>query len=183
MRKGGANDPTRRDRIKQATLELIAADGVHTVTHRKVADRAGVPLGSVTYYFDTLDTLLVEAFTVLRDELRPRYVDLLHAARTRSEALDVLVDGVCGDTAASEHEVRLLLEMYSYGNLSPEVHELIRAMERECREALALHFGDAVARALEALVEGWWIHQRWDPVTLDRGMVEGIMKAICDYTL
>lgn len=31
------NDPQRRERILQATLDTIAAHGVHAVTHRKIA--------------------------------------------------------------------------------------------------------------------------------------------------
>ncbi len=39
------NDPQRRERILQATLDTIAAHGVHAVTHRKIATCANVPLG------------------------------------------------------------------------------------------------------------------------------------------
>ena len=30
------NDPQRRERILQATLDTIAAHGIHAVTHRKI---------------------------------------------------------------------------------------------------------------------------------------------------
>ena len=54
--------PDRREQILQAALTLIAAEGVASVTHRRIAEEAGVPLGSTTYYFETLDQLLREAF-------------------------------------------------------------------------------------------------------------------------
>ena len=44
-----ANDPLRREKIVQATLEAVIAYGVHGVTHRKIAMIAGVPLGSMPY--------------------------------------------------------------------------------------------------------------------------------------
>lgn len=47
-RKGKPNDPGRRSRILQATLEVIRADGVHAASYPRIALRAGVPLGSVT---------------------------------------------------------------------------------------------------------------------------------------
>ena len=45
-----ANDPQRREKIIQATLEAVKLYGIHAVTHRKIATLAGVPLGSMTYY-------------------------------------------------------------------------------------------------------------------------------------
>ena len=57
------NDPHRREKILQATLDTIAEHGIHAVTHRKIATCAGVPLGSMTYYFDGMEPLLEEAFT------------------------------------------------------------------------------------------------------------------------
>ncbi|MDR6974369.1 DNA-binding transcriptional regulator YbjK [Streptomyces sp. 3330] len=41
----GHTDPQRRERILAATLDLIAERGVAGVSHRKIAARAGVPLG------------------------------------------------------------------------------------------------------------------------------------------
>ncbi len=40
-----ANDPQRREKIIQATLEAVKLYGIHAVTHRKIATLAGVPLG------------------------------------------------------------------------------------------------------------------------------------------
>lgn len=42
-----ANDPQRREKIIQATLEAVKLYGIHAVTHRKIATLAGVPLGSI----------------------------------------------------------------------------------------------------------------------------------------
>lgn len=52
------NDPDRRARIAQAAIEVVAERGIDGLTHRAVAAAAGVPLGSTTYHFQTLDDLL-----------------------------------------------------------------------------------------------------------------------------
>ena len=44
--------------ILEAALRVIAERGVEAVTHRAVADAAGVPLSATTYYFESLDELL-----------------------------------------------------------------------------------------------------------------------------
>ncbi len=52
----------RRQLILDTTLKMIAAGGIDSVTHRKVAEAAGIPLGSTTYYFDSREHLLREVF-------------------------------------------------------------------------------------------------------------------------
>ena len=41
----------RREALLRAAVALLAEGGVRAVTHRAVADRAGVPLAATTYYF------------------------------------------------------------------------------------------------------------------------------------
>jgi DNA-binding transcriptional regulator YbjK len=53
-------NPRRRE-ILEATLRVIGESGVKGVTHRAVAQEAGVALASTTYYFDSKDALVEEA--------------------------------------------------------------------------------------------------------------------------
>ena len=48
----------RRADILAAACELLARGGTAAVTHRQVAEKAGVPNGSIRYYFATRDALL-----------------------------------------------------------------------------------------------------------------------------
>lgn len=57
----------RRQAILDATLQVIAAGGVHAVTHRAVAAAAGVPLASTTYHFDSKDQLVTETLALVID--------------------------------------------------------------------------------------------------------------------
>lgn len=57
----GRNDPDRRDRIAHAAIAAIAEHGLDSLTHRKVAAMAGVPLGSTTYHFANLEDLISAA--------------------------------------------------------------------------------------------------------------------------
>lgn len=69
----GPNDPARRERIAEAARVVVARRGVEGVTHRAVAAEAGVPLGSTTYHFATLDDLLAVA---LEDSARAEITKL-----------------------------------------------------------------------------------------------------------
>lgn len=75
-----ARGEERRERILGATLAVIARSGIGAVTHRSVAEEAGVPLGSLTYWFGTKDDLLREAlrrFVAEEAERLKRIADLL----------------------------------------------------------------------------------------------------------
>ena len=52
----------RRQDIIEATLRVMARDGLRAVSHRAVASEASVPLASTTYYFRDLEDLIIESF-------------------------------------------------------------------------------------------------------------------------
>jgi DNA-binding transcriptional regulator YbjK len=180
MRRGVANDPRRKTRIAQAALDVIAEGGMRSATHRAIANRAGVPLGSVTYHFATMDDILVAAFTLLGQQVEPRYNDAIVRAESQDAAREVLVDVICGVSRATDRELRLVRELYAYGSVSERVGDLVRNGEASAIEALSTHFSEPAARALDALVEGWWIYQSWTPGPLDPDMVRGVIDAIAD---
>ena len=122
----------RRAVILDATLRLIATDGVDAVTHRRVAAAADVPLGSTTYYFESREQLLREAFR--------RYLDGLRAlqnrvARTKPKATVAgLVDLLVELTQREFEDEQMLLAEY----------ELTLFAARDAEIAEALHDWDAV---------------------------------------
>lgn len=178
MSARGGNDPDRRERIVDAALAVIVERGVHDTTHRRIAARAGVPLGSLTYYFDGLSDILEAAFAALSSRLSAGYRDALEAASTPAEAASAVVDLVCGALYPGTDDQRAVFEMYSYGNFNPAVRELCRDWLAASRENLGLHFTEPTARALDALVEGWPMHQSWEGAELDRRLVANVVDAI-----
>jgi len=156
MRKGKPNDPERRAKILNAALDVIAAEGVHAASYRRIAAQADVPLGSTTYYFSDLETLIVSAFETLRDGLEPRYAAPLREARTEAEIIDALVAATCGATAPTSNEFHLYEQMHSYGSRSVRVAELLREFQEESLEILRCYLADSAARAVDVLMWGWW---------------------------
>ncbi|MCW8833811.1 MAG: TetR family transcriptional regulator [Colwellia sp.] len=53
-----------RQKIVDATLDLIADEGLAGLSHRKIAARAEVKLSLLNYYFGTLDNLIEAAFDI-----------------------------------------------------------------------------------------------------------------------
>ena len=58
---GTAKGERRRAELVTAAAALLRAGGFDAVRHRAVAERAGLPLSSTTYYFSSLDELIIAA--------------------------------------------------------------------------------------------------------------------------
>src|SRR4051794_6151712 len=83
-------DPGRRDRIIDACLDVIAEHGVAGTSHRKVAEAADVPLGSMTYHFAGMEDLLHEALSRFADHASAQLESALasvHDADTATHAI------------------------------------------------------------------------------------------------
>ncbi|MGO4487319.1 TetR/AcrR family transcriptional regulator [Microbacterium sp. 2RAF4] len=163
MRRGKPNDPGRRDRILAATLDAIRADGVAAVSYRGVAARAGVPLGSMTYYFPSLEGLIVDAFDSTRGHLEPRWAEPLRKARTHADVVDVLVDATLGATAPSLDDIRLYLEIRHFGARNSRVAEVLQAVEDDAISMARHVLPRETALTTNALLWGWWSHRLAHP--------------------
>jgi DNA-binding transcriptional regulator YbjK len=89
----------RRQALVEAAIGLLVDGGFDAVRHRAVAERAGLPLASTTYYFDSLDELI----TVALD--RHGRAELAYG----KARLDELDPAECGGDAFIELVLDLLL--------------------------------------------------------------------------
>ena len=90
------HDPGRRDRIIDACLEVIAQNGVAGTSHRKVAEAADVPLGSMTYHFAGMDDLLHEAFSRFAISASEAFAERLAAAHDQDTAKQAITEAITG---------------------------------------------------------------------------------------
>ena len=90
-----ARDPEgHRNKILQAAGELIKEIGISAVTHRKVAERARVPLGSTTQYFKSLADMLAEALTGLEEEREEKLAEFASELNEVDDPVGLVVDMV-----------------------------------------------------------------------------------------
>ena len=74
----------RRALLVGAAADLLRTGGFEAVRHRAVAEKAGLPLASTTYYFASLDDLVTAAAErTCRDELDEVRADLDALPRRR----------------------------------------------------------------------------------------------------
>lgn len=168
----------RRELIISAALRVIVDRGVHATTHRAIAEQAGVPLGSLTYYFDGLTQLIEQAFVSLYELVSAGPRRALTDASNLEEAIDAVTDIICGGNRPSADQERALLELYSYANHNLAAAEVCTRWLATTRELLAAHFCEQVSEALDALIEGWSIHQHFRAEPARRDAVRAVIAAI-----
>ena len=174
------NDPTRRQRIVDATLGVIADLGTAATTHRRIAEAAQVPLGSVTYYFATLEDLLTAAFLQLAADSSTAFRARLESATDRAEACTAVIDIIANQVWAEPRTLLLSYELYAFAARHPPVSAVMQHW-MDSRGALGRFFDPLTARALDALIEGIGIHNSIDRAPLDRDAVKIIVERIAGY--
>lgn len=172
------NDPERRQRIVEATLDVIAEYGVTGTTHRRIAAAAGVPLGSVTYYFATLEVLLTTAFLQLANDSSEAFRATLAAAKTRDEAKEAVIDIIAESIWAAPRTLLLSYELYAFAARHPPVTAVMQQWMDSSRAALGRFFDPLTARALDALIEGIGIHNSIDRAPLDRDAIRTLVEQL-----
>lgn len=153
----------RRREILAAAVRVIGAGGPDAITHRRVAAEAGVGLGSLTYYFESRDDLVREAFRYYLQ----RSSELLIALETEIPpgSADDLVELIIEMTRREFMEPAMLraeYEMILYAARDEVVSREFVAWERglEARlgailEALGAPRPIAAARTIIELVRGF----------------------------
>jgi DNA-binding transcriptional regulator YbjK len=158
----------RRDALLRAAIELLGESGAKSVTHRAVAERAGLPLASTTYYFRSVHQLIEEALK-------------LHVAERVAE-LQAMAAAALGATGASPQEIAERLaevlvaaptptlvaqyEMYLEAGrnpaLRPAVAEALAAFEALAAgvlRRLGARDPEVAAEAFLALLDGFALHR------------------------
>ena len=178
-RRGRRNDPDRRDRLIDACLDVIAESGVAGASHRRIADAAGVPLGSMTYHFSGMDELLREAFTRFATTVSEGFDRRMIAATDSASAQTAVVAIILEDVFGDLRDLVLTHELYTLAAREPAYRSITAAWMARSRAALERHFDPETARLLDALIEGLTIHRSLDVDPHDPGEVVRAVQRIC----
>lgn len=107
------DDLTARARIREAALELFAADGIATTSLRSIAARAGVSPSLITHHFgsktalrNAVDSAVLDAFAQAL-----RSVEVAGTPDAVSDQINAAIAGIIGsDRAVREYLGRSLVE-------------------------------------------------------------------------
>ncbi|MFJ3823446.1 TetR/AcrR family transcriptional regulator [Streptomyces nodosus] len=151
------HDPERRTRILDAALDVLVAEGAAGITHRKVAARADVPLGSVTYHFSSLAELQAQAFEWYVEQRTAEFESLFTEVEAREDLIEILVELVQGGPSRRRSAV-LGFELHLAALRDPALRALTQRWTRDSRAVLSRFTGPEIAGRLDALLEGLIMH-------------------------
>lgn len=174
-------DPQRRiEEIAAATERVIAARGVEGLTHRAVAEEAGVPLGATTYHFATKDDLIEAALRRSVDRYA-RYLEQWVAQRpelTREQLTVLLTDVLMGCFGPERDQRTVELELYLAALRRPALRAIAdRDMELTVGALLA-YVDPATAEAAAAAMTGLTLRGLAGSTPPTRGEVEAVMRHV-----
>ena len=140
----------RRKKILQAAGELIEEIGISAVTHRKVAERARVPLGSTTQYFTDM---LAEALTGLEEEREEKRAEFASELNEVDDPVGLVVDMVTeslSDLKRTRNEMSFALLYTTH----PKLRRFIGFGDAALVERLSRNIPEATGRAVLAYCYG-----------------------------
>jgi TetR/AcrR family transcriptional regulator, regulator of biofilm formation and stress response len=171
-------DPRRRDRIINACLDVIAQNGVAGTSHRKVAEAANVPLGSMTYHFTGMHELLHEAFSRFALTASQEFEGRIAAAHDDETAKQAIAYAITHNILSNQRNLVLTHELYTLAVRDPAYRDITHAWMARSRRALEQYFDSTTARILDALVAGLSIHRALDNEPHDQAIVSAAVQRI-----
>jgi DNA-binding transcriptional regulator YbjK len=148
-----ARGEARRAALVQAALVVLERDGVGGLTHRAIADEAGVSLASASYHFKGIDDLILTALLGANEEL----VDDL-ARQTAPPSLHGLAECLAADLRDRRRLFVAYYELYLHAARKPE----LRGPAMAWLDLLTDHYAPALAGkerdAFQATIEGLCLH-------------------------
>lgn len=172
-----ARDPGRRQAIVEAAVEVIAHVGVEQATHRAIAQAAGVPLGSTTYYFPTLHDLLAEAVehvAALWAEDLQRWSESVRASDDVPLTLARLAEAFVQDRRRARRDY----ELYLLAARDPALRAVARAWVDGLHALLTPLAGESTASSLSELVDGALLQSIVTGEPIDTGRLSGALARL-----
>ena len=114
-------------RIADAALQLIAAAGLHAVTHRAIDARLELPPGTTSYYARTRAELVTRALDLLVERYNETMVDFpLARIHTDEEAIQVVVATTTLMESREADQIAHFVLLIDLRHV-PDLHALINA--------------------------------------------------------
>ncbi|WP_299594729.1 TetR/AcrR family transcriptional regulator [uncultured Microbulbifer sp.] len=132
-------------KILNATLNIIADKGLAALSHRSIASTAGVQLAMTTYYFGTIDNILVAAFREFSKSMEPVNADL----ESKGKALLARSQGADGELRSCEQYIEGVAEIFA-GMIDAGPSARLRQLRIESQYLFEQHTSEALAEEIQS---------------------------------
>ncbi|MBB2911016.1 AcrR family transcriptional regulator [Streptosporangium becharense] len=160
--------------IADATLEIVAADGIDGVTIRAVARRIGGSTTLVTNYLPTREALLRNAVEHAIRSWAKEAEQSVEEVADRERRLSAMTRWACSTTGNDQVLRRLFMEILGRAGPESEALQVLREDARHSRDLLAAAARDAgaadaafTADVLHLVLRGFYVSSLEDPERWD----------------
>lgn len=167
----------RRRAIVEAAVQEMIEHGPATLTHRRVAERARVPLGATTYYFSTLNDLRVAALEAIAARTEDDLEEIAEAIAGCEGAPETIAERLCLYLADRD---RVLAEsvLYFAGVHESDLRPLSRRWVQGMTEILSTHTSLRAARAAAVYMDGAILYALLNDTPLDQEELSAAVTAL-----
>jgi DNA-binding transcriptional regulator YbjK len=183
-RRHGAAATARRDALLRACVEVAAERGRAGVTHRAVTERAGLPLATVSYFFDSIDALAEEALQTFMGAEERTQIELAEALAGASSTPEEVAAAFVAVAAPRRPETLALLEALLHAARTGDhagarrALDSARAVAAAAASAAGAPASETAAPALAALVHGLALHRLAAPDSVDDATTYDAFRAL-----
>ncbi|MCX9114729.1 TetR family transcriptional regulator [Aeromonas veronii] len=150
----GPADPERPSRIIDAALSLMLAGGVYSLSHRAVGVKAGVPLGSTTYYFKDLDALLIASIERLTEQTQIQFQEWQSQVSIEAPLAPQLAELIYLRLTQQRNQATLAYELYTLAMRRPDLRPLSDRWKQVLSNAIGQYVEKPTAERVAALIDG-----------------------------
>jgi DNA-binding transcriptional regulator YbjK len=172
-------DPQRPERIAEAAIAVVAERGIEGLTHRAVAAKADVPLGSTTYYFAGLDDLLVAALERAAADNISELQAWGQTVDSKAHLATAMAELIVRSLGADRARWMVGFELYVAALRRPAMRRLSIEWDAAFVEILERHVDQPTARALVAACNGLIIQTLLADPPPTVSEIEAIVRPIC----
>ncbi len=104
------NPSERKEEIRKAAVQVISNLGFHKTTTDKIAEAAGLSVGTIYNYFEDKEEILSYIFEVEREKLKSFFSDLNDSAQSPAKKLRLLLDRHFEMALENKKESKLLID-------------------------------------------------------------------------
>jgi TetR/AcrR family transcriptional repressor of bet genes len=162
-----------RQKLLDATIDIIAEEGLAGVTMAKVAERTGLSRGICNFHFDTKEHLMLEAFRMLYHE---HEIAWRKALSDRSEGptsrLRAFLETLLLPPIADHKKVAVWMAFWGMAPHRKTYLEICASIDREYEVEVANLLGElaggeeavhgqslhAIAVTLTCMIDGFWVN-------------------------
>ncbi len=111
------------EKIKEATLNLLAEDGYDAVSMRNIAKEANVALGQLTYYYKTKNNLIV---SVVKEALEVFYVEFERRIIESDNKINAITEGVKMVIKEDTKTDKLLITIMAQSQVDKKLQKVLK---------------------------------------------------------